>query len=198
MHNLFNEKTALLIIDMQKAFVEPGAAHCIAGAKATVPACDAAAKAARAAGSPVFWIKRQYRSDGSDVEFTRKDAWLKGGRTMAPGSTGINSEELAEGLCAEPSDYEIIKPRWSAFFQTELDMMLRRLKVDTVVLTGTTTPNCVRTTCYDAIALDYRTVIIEKCCSSQTEEIQRVNMEDMERIGAEVIWTTRSLRKERV
>ena len=187
MNRMFNENTALLIIDMQKAFVEPGAAHCIAGAKATVSACDAVIKEARAAGSPVFWIKRQYRADGSDVEFTRKEAWLSGGRTMAPGSTGINSEELAEGLTAEPSDYEIIKPRWSAFFQTELDMMLRRLKVDTVVLTGTTTPNCVRTTCYDAIALDYRTVILEKCCSSQTEEIQRVNMEDMERIGAEVI-----------
>ena len=72
--------------------------------------------------------------------------------------------------------------------ETKLDLMLRRLKVDTVVLIGTTTPNCIRTTCYDAVAMDYRTVVIEKCCSSQTEEIQRVNMEDMERIGAEIIW----------
>ena len=107
---------------------------------------------------------------------------------MAPGSVGINSEELAEGLIAEPSDYQIIKPRWSGFFQTELDLILRRLQIETVVLIGTTTPNCVRTTCYDAIALDYETIVIEKCCSSQTEEIQRVNMEDMERIGAKIIW----------
>ena len=106
---------------------------------------------------------------------------------MAPGSTGINSAELAEGLTAQPEDYQIIKPRWSAFFQTELDLILRRKKIDTVVLTGTTTPNCTRTTCYDAIAMDYRTIVIERCCSSQTEEIQRVNMEDMERIGAEII-----------
>ncbi len=186
--SIFNEKTALIIIDMQKAFVEPGAAHCIAGAKATVPACAETVKEARAAGSPVFWVKRQYLPDGSDVEFTRREAWLKGGRTMAPGSTCINSEELAEGLSAEPGDYHIIKPRWSGFFQTKLDMMLRRLKVDTVVLIGTTTPNCVRTTCYDAIALDYETVIIERCCSSQTEEIQKANMLDMERIGAKIIW----------
>ncbi len=186
--SLFNKKTALLIIDMQKAFVEPGAAHCIQGAKATVPACAETIKEARACGAPVFWIKRQYLPDESDVEFTRREAWLAGGRTMAPGSTGINSEELAEGLYAEPTDYEIIKPRWSAFFQTKLDMMLRRLKVDTVVLIGTTTPNCVRTTCYDAIALDYETVVIEKCCSSQTNEIQMVNMMDMERIGAKIIW----------
>ena len=186
--SIFHKKAALIVIDMQKAFVEPGAAHCIAGAKATVPACAQVIAEARAAGSPVFWVRRQYRPDGSDVEFTRKAAWKAGGGTMAPGSTGINSEELAEGLMAEPSDYQIIKPRWSGFFQTELDLILRRLQIETVVLIGTTTPNCVRTTCYDAIALDYETIIIEQCCSSQTEEIQRANMEDMEHIGAKIIW----------
>ena len=106
---------------------------------------------------------------------------------MAPGSTGINSEELAEGLEQKPEDYEIIKPRWSAFFQTKLDLVLRRLGVDTVILIGTTTPNCIRTTCYDAIALDYHTIIIEKCCSSQSKEIQDANMADMERIGAVIL-----------
>ena len=61
---------------------------------------------------------------------------------------------------------------------------LRRLGVDTVVLAGTTTPNCIRTTCYDAIALEYNTVVLTDCCSSHTEEIQRVNLEDMARAGA--------------
>ncbi|MBR6652296.1 MAG: isochorismatase family protein, partial [Anaerotignum sp.] len=51
-------------------------------------------------------------------------------------------------------------------------------------LTGTTTPNCIRTTCYDGLSLDYNILIIEDCCSSNTEEIQRVNMEDMARVGA--------------
>lgn len=54
----------------------------------------------------------------------------------------------------------------------------------TVILAGTTTPNCVRTTCYDAIALEYNAVVLTDCCSSQTEEIQRVNLEDMQRAGA--------------
>lgn len=181
------QKTALLVIDMQKAFVSPGGAHCIKGASATVPACSQAVRSARDLGIPVFWIRRQYREDGSDVEFTRYDAWLSGGRTMAPGSKGDNSEELADGLTAEPGDYHIIKPRWSAFFQTELDLILRRKGIDTVILTGTTTPNCVRTTCYDAIALDYKTYIIESCCSSMTDEIQRANMADMRNIGAVIV-----------
>ena len=83
-----------------------------------------------------------------------------------------------------PEDYTIIKPRFSAFFQTELDLVLRRLGVKTVFLIGTTTPNCIRTTCYDGLSLDYNIVVIEDCCSSNTEEIQRVNMEDMARAGA--------------
>ncbi len=185
--NIDKDKTALLIIDMQKAFVEPGAAHCIAGAKATVPSCAAAVAKARAEGIPVFWIRRQYREDGSDVEFTRYDSWLAGGKTMSPGSTGINSDELADGLEAKPGDYHIIKPRWSAFFQTELDLILRRRGINTILLAGTTTPNCIRTTCYDGIALDYRVILLRACCSSQTAEIQEANFADMERIGAEII-----------
>ena len=181
------EKPALVLIDMQKALVQPGAAHCIAGAAATVPAISKAADEARKAGIPVFWVRRQYRKDGSDVEFTRYDSWLAGGKTMAPGSEGINSEELAEGLEMKAGDYEIIKPRWSAFFQTELDLILRRLGIKTLFLAGTTTPNCVRTTCYDSIALDYRTVILSMCCSSATEEIQKANLLDMANIGAEII-----------
>lgn len=87
----------------------------------------------------------------------------------------------------QPGDYTITKPRWSAFFQTELDLILRRLRVETVILIGTTTPNCVRTTCYDAISLDYNVVILPECCSAQTEEIQRVNLEDMARVGAQLL-----------
>ena len=178
------DKAALIIIDMEKAFVDPKGAHCIKGAQATVPVLAKAIEQAREKDIPIFWVKRIYRQDGSDVEFTRFEKWDAGGRAMGPDSTGPNSIEEPEGLERRPEDYVIIKPRWSAFFQTELDLILRRRGIRTVILTGTTTPNCVRTTCYDAISLDYETVILENCCSSDTEEIQRANMEDMERVGA--------------
>ena len=66
-------------------------------------------------------------------------------------------------------------------------MILRRLGIHTVILTGTTTPNCIRTTAYDANSLEYQVVVLEDCCSSQTEEIQRVNMDDMRRMGAIIL-----------
>ena len=69
--SIFHKKAALIVIDMQKAFVEPGAAHCIAGAKATVPACAKVIAEARAAGSPVFWVRRQYRPDFGSGRISR-------------------------------------------------------------------------------------------------------------------------------
>ena len=177
-------RSALLVIDMENGFVEPEGGHCIRFAKSTVPACVRAVETAREKGIPVFFVKRIYRTDGSDVELTRHAAWAAGGRACGPATTGPNSAQAPEGLRPQPGDYTIIKPRWSAFFQTELDLILRRLDVRTVILTGTTTPNCVRTSCYDAISLEYNTVVLTDCCSSQTEEIQRVNLEDMGRAGA--------------
>jgi len=177
-------RSALLVIDMENGFVEPEGGHCIRFAKGTVPACVRAVETAREKGIPVFFVKRIYRTDGSDVELTRHAAWVKGGRACGPATTGPNSARAPEGLRPQPGDYTIIKPRWSAFFQTELDLILRRLDVRTVILTGTTTPNCVRTSCYDAISLEYNVVVLTDCCSSQTEEIQRVNLEDMGRAGA--------------
>lgn len=177
-------RSAFIIIDMENGFISPESAHCIAGARATVPACGRAIRAARSKGIPVFFVKRIYRADGSDVELTRYEGWQSGGRAMRPASRGLNGADVPDELRPMPGDYTIIKPRWSAFFGTELDLILRRLGVRTVILTGTTTPNCVRTTCYDANALDYNVVVIEDCCSSQTEDIQRANIADMARMGA--------------
>lgn len=174
-------RSALIVIDMEAGFLDPASAHCIRHAAATVPACVRAVETARARGIPVFFVKRVYRADGSDVENTRYESWIAGGRSMMPGAA---SAQAPAGLRPRPGDYTILKPRWSAFFQTPLDLLLRRLGVRTVILAGTTTPNCVRTTAYDANALDYNVAVLTDCTSSQTEEIQRVNLEDMARMGA--------------
>ncbi len=177
---------ALLMIDMQNGFLNPQSPLCIRGARATVPACAAAIAACRAAGVPVVFVNRAYRADGSDVEHTRRVVWAAGGRPLTPGSTGPLSVENPPEFGRRDTDYQIVKPRYSAFFQTPLDLLLRRLGVTGVLLAGTTTPNCIRTTCYDAISLDYQVVVLSDCCSSNTEEIQRANLLDMANVGADI------------
>ena len=84
----------------------------------------------------------------------------------------------------------LVKPRFSAFFHTSLDLILRRLGVQTVLLAGTTTPTCIRTTCYDAISLDYDAVVLSDCTSSVTDAVQAANLADMQRVGAVVYAST--------
>lgn len=180
-------KTALIVIDMQKGFLNEASAQCIRGARATVPACTAVINHCRKQNIPVFFVTRRYRADGGDVEHTRFERWLEGGRAMSPGCPDEISADMPEefGFCGR--DYRIIKPRYSAFFHTELDLILRLLGVNTIVLAGTTTPNCIRTTCYDGISLEYNVAVLSDCTSSNTEEIQQSNLRDMANVGAQIM-----------
>ena len=78
-------RSALIVIDMEQGFIDPASPHCIPMAAATVPALVKAADTARQKGIPVFFVKRLYRPDGSDVELTRWAGWQAGGRAMALG-----------------------------------------------------------------------------------------------------------------
>lgn len=178
---------AFLVIDMQHGFVDPSSSLCVAGAAATVPACSRALDKARELGMPVFHIVREYAEDGSDVEATRRADWIAGGKPLSHACASPRSLAEVEPLAPQGSDRVIVKPRFSAFFGTQLDLVLRRMGVGTVVLTGTTTPNCIRTTCYDALSLDYNVAIVEDCTSSRSPQVQAASIEDMRCVGAHIL-----------
>ena len=180
-------KTALLVIDMQRGFLCERSPLFIAGAPATVSSCAAVIRRCREKKIPVFFITRQYRSDGSDVELPRRERWEKGGKPLSPGCAEEISAAMPPEFGSDPADWHIVKPRYSAFFATELDIILRRLGVGHVLLAGTTTPNCIRTSCYDAISLDYEVTVLSDCTSSASDEIQQANLRDMANVGASIL-----------
>lgn len=183
-------KTALIMIDMQRGFIDPASPLCIAGAAATVPACAEAIRFFHGNGQPLVYAVRHYRADGSDVEKARAKIWTEGGKPLSESCAERLSDAFPDEFERLESDYTIVKPRFSAFFATSLDLILRRLGVQTVVLAGTTTPNCIRTTCYDAISLDYDAVVLSDCTSSVTDAVQAANLADMQRVGAVVCAST--------
>ena len=189
------QNAALLVIDMQRGFLSPRSPLYIEGAAATVPACAAVIAACRRRGVPVFFVTRAYAADGSNVERPRRAVWEAGGKPLSPGCDEEISAAMPEEFGAEAGDFHIVKPSWSAFFATELDSELRRLGVGRVILAGTTTPNCIRASCYDAISLDYDVTVLADCTSSKTPEIQRSNLRDMANAGAEVISSAELLRR---
>ncbi|MBR0207846.1 MAG: cysteine hydrolase [Oscillospiraceae bacterium] len=180
-------KSALLVIDMQNGFLSPRSPLFIAGAPATVPACARVIERCRDSGVLVVFVTRAYAADGSDVEKPRRAAFLAGGRPLSPGCDEEISAAMPKEFGASEKDMHIVKPRYSAFFNTGLDTRLKELGVGHVILAGTTTPNCIRTSCYDAISLDYDVTVLSDCTSSVNEEIQRSNLADMERAGARIM-----------
>lgn len=180
-------RAALLLIDMQNGFIDAASPLCIAGAAATVPACAHALAAAREHGLAVFHVRRAYAADGSDVEAVRWEAWAEGGRPLSsadPMSLACPSE-----LAPAPGEPVVVKPSWSAFFGTDLDALLRARGIGTLVLAGTTTPNCVRSTAYDGLARGFNVAVLRDATSSRSPEAQEANLADMEAAGIQLIHT---------
>ncbi len=178
---------ALIIVDMINAFVEKESPLCVAGAKETVPRITKVINSCREKEIPIFFIARGYRDDGTDVEVSRWKFWNDNKRPLSLSSSGPTSGEFYGPLKPEKGDYAIVKKKWSAFFRTELDLILRRLGVDTVAITGTQTPNCIRATAYDADMNDFDTIILSDCISSKTNEVQEANLNDFRNVGFTVV-----------
>ena len=137
-------KQALIMIDMQRGFLDSASPLCIPSAEATVPACAALIDRCHEAGVPVIYAVRHYRADGTDVEKPRAAAWAAGGKPLSEDCAAHLSDAFPSAFTVLPQDYVLVKPRFSAFFHTSLDLILRRLSVQTVLLAGTTTPNVLR------------------------------------------------------
>lgn len=151
------EKTAILVVDMLNDFVT-GALKCERGL-AIVPQTAKLLKAAREADIPVIFCNDAHVK-GIDHELK-----LWGDHAIA-GTKGAEVIPEME-LCSK--DYVVPKRRYSGFFHTDLDLLLRELGVDTVIMTGLHTHMCVRHTSADAYCLGYNVVVAADATDSFTE-----------------------------
>lgn len=177
-------ESVLLTIDLQRDFLD-GAPHAVAGTAAALPNVARIVHAYRAAGLPIVHVVRLYEPGGSDVDMPRRSAVESGLMLVAPGSAG---SQLVEGLLDVPVDLDpplllsgalqelgpaewiMHKPRWGAFYRTQLDEFLQDRSISTVVVTGCNLPNCPRATLFEASERDYRTVLVTDAVSQTSPE----------------------------
>jgi nicotinamidase-related amidase len=95
---------------------------------------------------------------------------------------GVRGQPLAVQLRPEPDDYFVLKPKHSGFYATTLDLLLRYLRVHTVILTGLTGDICVLFTANDAYMRDVRLVVPADCVASQDPEENRHALRHMQRV----------------
>ena len=171
---------ALLIIDMQRDFVLPGAPLCVAGALPSVPVVRRLLDRARDRGWPVFHVVREHAPDGGDAEPCRRHLFRAGGGVCVAGTTGA---AVVDELTPLPGERKLVKTRFSGFYRTSLEDELRALGVSTVLVAGTQYPNCVRGTAVDALYRYFRAIVVSDACSAQTPEVAESNIRDMRGMG---------------
>jgi nicotinamidase-related amidase len=175
---------ALIIVDMQNDFVLPGAPACVAGAQATLPKIREALTFWHQWSWPVVYLYREYRRDGSDIELSRLESFLRGKRICLPGSEGAR---IVQEIAPQPSDFLVMKNRFSGFMDTELDFILRRKRVESIVVCGTQYPCCVRSTLVDGLCYGYHATCLTDATSAASEDVAAANVRDLREMGIRCI-----------
>jgi ureidoacrylate peracid hydrolase len=173
--NLDPAKSALVVVDMQNAFMLPGVAHSLCPmAEKIVPNINRLAQTVRDTGGTVFWIKTTFteealRNWSTYFEMVSPQRVAKRIEALTADSEG---HQLWSGLDVRPDDPIVEKNRFSAFIQGSSDLaaVLRARGLDTILVTGTVTNVCCESTARDAMMLNFKTVMVTDGNAAATDE----------------------------
>lgn len=152
------KRTAVIVVDMQRDFIAPGAALETPMGRALFPKLKQLLQHARDSGMRVIYTAHVHRRDGSDMGLFG-EIWspIEKRAALVDGEPGV---EVVREVAPLETELVIKKHRYSAFFGTDLDLILRTEGIDNVVVTGVTTENCCHATARDAMFHGYRVAVI--------------------------------------
>jgi len=164
---------ALVIVDMLNDFFHQ---HPTLSSKRAglVAAINGLTRAFRAHQQPIIWVRQEFAPDLSDAFLVMRKRNL---RVTIAGTEGC---EILPELQRHPSDTIIVKKRYSAFFGTELDAILRALRPPSLVIAGVNTHACVRATVIDAYQRDYEVIVVSDGIASYDVEHHEITKRYLE------------------
>ncbi|NUB45754.1 cysteine hydrolase [Fertoebacter nigrum] len=194
-------RAALILIDMQRDFLEPGGfgetlGNDVALLQMAVGPCQMALAAARAAELLVIHTREGHRPDLRDAPPAKLERGAPSKRIGDPGPMGrilIRGEaghDIVAALAPLPEEPVIDKPGKGAFHQTDLDQLLRNNGIDTLIVGGVTTEVCVHTTIREANDRGYRCVALADACASYFPEFHRIGLEMIKAQGGIFGWVS--------
>ena len=175
---LIEGRPALIVIDIQaETFGDRGdeAIPTMPGYAERMLEARAAIDKARGRGIPVIFIQEVHRPDG--IDFGRE---LDGSEDVHCIETDPGTEIAAAEMDFRPDDYLVKKRRYSAFFGTDFEILLRGLKIDTLLLCGGLTDVCLHYTFVDGHQHDYYCRVIEDCVAGSSEAAHEAALRAME------------------
>jgi len=166
---LNRKKSALLVIDMQNFFLDPSSPTFTCGGLAILPTVKSLVRAFRDARRPVIYTRHVHHPD-------RLDAGIMGWWWEGMCLEGSPESELHPDISPLPHEKVISKHRYSAFYNTDLEIILRCLKVQDLVVSGVMTNMCCESTARDAYHRDYRVFFLADGTGSDHEEMHLASL----------------------
>ncbi|MDI1272891.1 cysteine hydrolase [Polaromonas sp.] len=197
------KSTALVIIDMQRDFIEPGGfgeslGNNVSLLQAIVPACQAVLEAWRSAGGLVVHTREAHRADLSDcppAKRNRGNPSLRIGDMGTMGRiliTGEPGNQIIAALAPLAGEIVIDKPGKGAFYATPLHELLQQEGITHLLFMGVTTEVCVQTSMREANDRGYDSLLLEDCTESYFPAFRAAAVEMVRAQGAIVGWTAAS------
>lgn len=182
------DRCALLLIDMQRDFLEPGGfgeslGNDVALLRSCVAPCVSVLEATRRSGLMVIHTREGHRDDLADVHPEKIARCTPGaaigdagpmGRILIRGEPG---HDFIQELRPEPTEVVIDKPGKGAFYATDLELVLQRARVTTLLIGGVTTEVCVHSTAREANDRGYQVIVVGDCCGSYFPEFHRAGLQ---------------------
>jgi len=193
------EKTALVIIDMQNAFLRPGAPVEVPKGRDIVASINWLTSRLRTLGVPVIWVTHANSRDGDRSDwpsffdvFVAADIREKTIDGLEPGADG---QQIWADLDVADTDLRIFKNRYSALIQgsSSLECLLRERSINTILIAGTKTNVCCESTARDAMMLDFNTVILSDCTAALSDQEHLATLETMIQQFADVMTANEAL-----
>ncbi|MCY0096986.1 cysteine hydrolase family protein [Hoeflea ulvae] len=162
---------ALVIVDMINEFCKPGGKMVLPGYETLIPRQQELITAAKAAGMPVIFVIDSHRKGmRRDREFLKR---------TAHGEENSWATQVVDEIAPGPDDIVVIKHRYSAFFQTDLDLVLKDMLIDQILVCGVVTNICVRSTVHDGFFLGYDVVVPFDACAATGPREQDSSLYDI-------------------
>jgi ureidoacrylate peracid hydrolase len=173
-------KTALLVIDMQNAWVKEGMPGYTPYCEGIVPNINRLAAAMRDAGGSVWWVRAIYGDDAprtwsAYMEFLSPEFLSDMLGALTEGAEGAR---LWHELDVQPDDEHVVKRRFSALIPGSSDLYerLQAAEIDTVIITGTATNICCESTARDAFMLNFRTIVVSDANATVSDELHNASL----------------------
>jgi len=197
------DNAALIIIDMQRDFLEPGGfgetlGNDVSLLKAAVPPLKEVLAAARKSGMLVIHTREGHRPDLSDAPKHKVERGEPSLRIGQPGPMGrilVRGEpghDIIPELYPIEGEPVIDKPGKGAFYQTDLELMLKNREIDTLFVCGVTTEVCVNTTVREANDRGFRCIVLSDCCASYFPEFHAAGLAMIKAQGGIFGWVSAS------